>query len=249
MTKKALTFTTAAAALFLMGANHVVVPSKTLETIAAHSWKVNQKKLEFIPNGVDLSHLKHPNKDHYQSLFSESDAIRIGTLARIRKEKNIVRLIYTFEQLVEHHNIELWIAGDGPQLEEIRTYAQTSIHRKRIHLTGNIESPADFICHLDIFALSSDTEQMPYSILEAAGAGLPIVSVDVGDVKSLVANENRPFIQGKTSDELVRNLSILLKDSILRKKLAIANQQFCQRFFDQTAMISRYQELIDNLIH
>ena len=42
--------------------------------------------------------------------------------------------------------------------------------------------------------MSSDTEQMPYGLLEAMSAGLPVAATDVGDIKTIVSDLNRPFI-------------------------------------------------------
>ena len=61
-------------------------------------------------------------------------------------------------------------------------------------LVGPTAAPERTLGDVDIFALSSDTEQMPLSILEAMAAGLPIVATDVGDVRAMVADDNLPFI-------------------------------------------------------
>ncbi|MCO7226243.1 glycosyltransferase family 4 protein [Pleionea sp. CnH1-48] len=232
----------------LKGADSVIVPSQTLAKIATDYWQVPSRKLHFIPNGVDLKHLDNPERQRYRSLFSRSSALRIGTLARIRKEKNIPRLIDAFEWLSKHHDIELYIAGDGPELDSVSDYVQQSSAQSRIHLVGNIKNPADFICHLDVFALSSDTEQMPYSVLEAAGASLPVAAVDVGDVKNLVAEENRQFVNGNDSEALKISLEEILSDADLRQRLGAANRTFCQQHFDQNVMIERYLNMTLELI-
>ncbi len=227
----------------LKATEHVIVPSKTLLQIAKDQWKISERRLNFIANGVDLNAFANPDFEQYRSLFFHSDRLKIGTIARLRKEKNIPRLLTAFESLCEEHNIELWIAGDGPELETIESYVNSSPHKKIIHMVGNIDSPANYMCHLDIFALSSDTEQMPYSVLEACAAGKPVASVDVGDIKSLVSEDNQQFVSGTTAEDLVNSLEQLLKNKTLRLELGEKNQQFCQSHFAVEIMLSAYDQL------
>src|SRR3546814_17400481 len=60
-------------------------------------------------------------------------------------------------------------------------------------LPGFMNEPWNFIGLFDIFALSSDSEQFPISLVEAMAAACPAVATNVGDVVDMVAPENRPF--------------------------------------------------------
>ena len=61
-------------------------------------------------------------------------------------------------------------------------------------MPGFLADPARWIGHFDIFALSSDSEQFPISLVEAMAAGLPAVATAVGDVSAIVSADNRPLI-------------------------------------------------------
>ena len=54
-------------------------------------------------------------------------------------------------------------------------------------MPGFLADPARWIGHFDIFALSSDSEQFPISLIEAMAAGLPAVATAVGDVSAIVS--------------------------------------------------------------
>ena len=94
----------------------------------------------------------------------------------------------------------LVIVGDGAERRALESQALAMGLSNTVIFTGAIEDPARLLGAFDVFAISSDTEQMPISVLEAMAAGLPIAGVDVGDVKEMVSIENRQFIdaeQGK----------------------------------------------------
>src|SRR3546814_13453089 len=71
----------------------------------------------------------------------------------------------------------------------------------RSHLPGFLPDPAHYIGLFDIFALSSDSEQFPISLVEAMAADLPIVATAVGDIPVMVSTDNRPLIVERDDED------------------------------------------------
>ena len=111
-------------------------------------------------------------------------------------------------------------------------------------MPGFLAAPHRYIGLFDIFALSSDSEQFPISLVEAMAAGLPIVSTDVGDVRAMVAEPARPFVV-PVSDEatFAARLGELVADQDLRARIGAANQALAVADYDEDVMISRYAKL------
>ena len=96
----------------------------------------------------------------------------------------------------------------------------------------------------DIFALSSDSEQFPLSVVEAMAAGLPIVAPAVGDIASMVAEPNAEFVTPPGyEEELGMALVQLAVSKDLRKEVGEANRAKAVAEFDEAKMISTYRRL------
>ncbi|MEX0297444.1 MAG: glycosyltransferase family 4 protein, partial [Kordiimonas sp.] len=108
---------------------------------------------------------------------------------------------------------------------------------------GNMVQPEKILPAFDVYALSSDTEQMPLSIIEAMATGLPIVSTDVGDVKKMVSDENKPYIVGREAPVLAENLSGLLRTPTTAEKIGAANYQKAKAQYGIDQMVAAYDQL------
>lgn len=225
----------------LPAAHALVVPSASLERIARTVWRQPAARLRRIANGIDtLAYAKRPSVA-IPGLKRQRGEIVIGTLAGLRAVKNLPLLVRAAATVP---GVRLVIAGEGPERDAIVAEANRAGFAHRLVLPGFMPDPARFIGHFDIFALSSLSEQMPISVIEAMAAGLPVAATDAGDVAAMVSPENRRFV-GSGEAALASALRTLAADPALRAGLGAANRARAAAEHDAQAMIDRYRALYE----
>ncbi|MDO9458699.1 MAG: glycosyltransferase family 4 protein [Alphaproteobacteria bacterium] len=223
---------------------HLVVPSNTLHELATLNWRLPERKVSFIANGIDCARFANDAPDPEGPLFPRGDdEIIIGTLGALRPEKNLSRLVRAFAMLDTCPNARLVIAGSGTAGEDAKRQAHELGISQRVTFTGYVAKPERAYHLFDIFALSSDTEQMPLGMLEAMAAGLPVAAVDVGDVKRMLPLESTPYVYGCFDDELSRSMTQLCADAELRKKLGAVNRRHARKHYSLVRMCDEYDAL------
>lgn len=228
--------------LALARASAVVVPSQRLEAIALSAWKQPAAKVRRIVNGIDTAaYGRKPKPDALPRVIKRKGELWLGTLAGLRPVKNLPRLVRAFSALPDAW--QLVILGEGPEREAIRAEAAAFHLAHRVHLPGFAPDPSAAIGLFDLFALSSDSEQFPISVVEAMAAGLAVAAPAVGDVQAMVAPENRPYIT-PPGDEAALEAALLAlsRDAALRKALGNANRLRARADFDEGAMVAAYRQ-------
>jgi glycosyltransferase involved in cell wall biosynthesis len=225
----------------------VIVPSGTLYRIAREVWRIPANQITQIPNGVDVDRFaRRPDDDLISMLGIPRDRRIVGTVAALRPEKNIPRLLRAIALVAKRVPVALVIVGEGGQRQALVSQALAMGLGDTVIYTGAIDDPARLLGAFDVFAISSDTEQMPISVLEAMSAGLPIAGVDVGDVKAMVSDENRPFIVDRRSTALAGAMLDLLLDE-RRLRIGAANQEQARMNYGMDCMVRSYTELFLSL--
>jgi glycosyltransferase involved in cell wall biosynthesis len=159
----------------------------------------------------------------------------------LRKEKALERLIEAFARL--RGPARLVIVGDGAERPGLEALAAERGLAERVTFTGALTRPEAAVAGFDVFALSSDTEQMPLSVLEAMAAGLAVVATDVGDVRTMVAPDNGAFIVPRDAGALAAAIQSLLENDLLRARVGQANRERACEAFDESRMFAAYEEL------
>lgn len=224
----------------LARASALVVPSQRLEGIALGDWVQPRSRVKLIINGIRTgAYLAPPPPDAIPGLTKPVGAKWVGTLAGLRAVKNLPRLVRAFATLPPEW--QLVILGEGPDRERITQQARESGVADRVHLPGFVPDPSRAVGLFDLFALSSDSEQFPISMLEAMAAGIAVASPAVGDVVAMVPTENRSFITPPGDDAaLGRALAELAADDGLRARIGAANRALAQAQYDENTMIRSY---------
>jgi glycosyltransferase involved in cell wall biosynthesis len=231
--------------LLLPGCRAVVVPSYTLERLARELWRLPAELVRRIPNGIRATDFPPAdgNPARRAELGIPPEALVIGSVGHLRPEKNPLRLVEALAELPA--GAHLLLVGDGPERPGLERAAASLGLAARVHLVGHRSDPGPDYRSMDVFALSSDTEQMPVALLEAMASSLPVAATDVGDVRRILPAEEAAAIvplQGQgTARALGRALARLGAEPDLRRRLGAANRARVERDFSFEGMVAAYR--------
>ncbi|MFL6194007.1 MAG: glycosyltransferase [Thermoanaerobaculia bacterium] len=231
--------------LVLPGVQRLVVPSQRLQGIASGLWKVPDAKIRLIPNGIPLDRFT-PGRDSElrERLGIPADAVVAGAVGSLRAVKNFARLL---EACAAARQVHLLIVGDGEDRAALEARAARPDLAGRVHFAGYQSDPAPWYRAMDLFALSSDSEQMPVCLIEAMASGLPVASTDVGDVRAMLPAEQAPFLfsldGAGTAAAVGGGIAALAADAGVRRRLGGLNRRRAEERFAFETMRAAYRDV------
>ncbi len=86
----------------------------------------------------------------------------------------------------------LALIGGGGERERLAALVDELGLADRVLMPGHVDAPERVFGLLDVFAMSSATEQMPISLIQAMAAARPVVATDVGDTRAMLADGEPP---------------------------------------------------------
>ena len=233
--------------LVLNGVQSVVVPSKTLQAIALKRYRIRSDKVFRIPNGVDIDRFCPSRNDAWRASHGISPAtLLFGYVGRLGAEKNLEMMIRAFGSL-RLVAAKLAIIGSGPCRSQLEEMVRELGLGERVLFIGHIDDPAPCYQALDVFLMSSITEQMSIALLEAMAVGLPILCTDVGDSSEILGNPGPPaVVPSRDADAYLKSLGEIGANSELRVRLGTLNRTRCVEHYSQHRMVDTYRSLYSN---
>jgi len=166
---------------------------------------------------------------------SGSESVRFGFAARLEHLKGPVPLIKGFS--IAHSmrpNIELKLAGNGSQRQEIIQRIQRLGLEEKCHLVGvykSLNERSEFMRGIDVFVLPSQTEGTPNAIIEAMSHGKPIIATSVGGIPDVVSPDAGILVPLNDVQALGAAMTTLATDADLRRRMGLAARQKYEQLF------------------
>ncbi|MBL8188339.1 MAG: glycosyltransferase [Acidobacteria bacterium] len=201
-----------------------------------------------IPNGVELPRIDAADgSDVREELGIEPEEFVIGTVARLDKNKDTLTLVRAFAELVPikpDAALKLLIVGDGDQRTTLEQFVRECGLNRSVIFAGMRRDVPRVLKAMNVFALSSLSEGMPMTVLEAMAARLPVVATAVGALPEMVEEGNTGFLvpvgDAKTMAERLLRLVV---DRQLAKAFGEASRRKVERDFTLERTLQRYAEL------
>lgn len=178
-----------------------------------------------------------------------SDTFTVGMMGRLSGEKNHAMLLRAAKELHRMNvAVRFVIAGDGPERGRILEAVQSENLSSIVELRGYMAMP-DFFREVDVLAMCSRIENLPYSLLEGMAAGVPAVATNVGGVPDLIEDGVNGFlVDADDAPAMASCLGLLSEDAALVRRMAEAGLEKLRREFSperhRDEHIRMYQALL-----
>jgi sugar transferase (PEP-CTERM/EpsH1 system associated) len=236
----------------------VVVPvsDDTLD-VAVRTERANPRKVRRIWNGVDTDLYKPVERlkpsvecNRLQPSTLDSQPLVIGTVARLAPVKDQKTMLAAFQLVVkELPEARLVICGDGPCETELRDTSDKLGVADRVTFLGNRSDIKSVLNTFSLFTLSSVSEGLSMTILEAMACGLPVVATDVGgNRESVNPPECGLIVPPKDPRALADAYLRLARDPMESARMGIAARARAVSHFSMETMVAEYVHLYESLL-
>ena len=213
-----------------------IAVSSDVATQLVHELHIPEQRVTVVPNGVAVTQETDRGRTHRP--------LRVGTLGRLTAQKGLDILIACLRQLRdEGHDVELVIAGEGPDRGALETLAAGL----PVRLVGFVDDVQPFLESLDLFCLPSRAEALPFALLEAMMCGLPCVVTRVGDMADAVGDAG-VVVPPNNAGLLARAIGGLLSSPTQRKELGRLGRLRAVDHYSVEAMVHATTRVYDEAI-
>jgi glycosyltransferase involved in cell wall biosynthesis len=240
----------------LRGAGAIVAISEAIGREAV-SAGFRAGRVHRIPHGIDMSEYAPKNSEEKLVLRRALGLSTDGTLliytGRLIEGKGLETLFAAMVSLADVPGLHLLLVGSGSGQvisieEKLRREAETTPLRGRVTFTGRVENVAAYLQACDVFVFPTLDEALGMSAVEAQACGLPAVASRTGGVPDVVEDGvTGLLVPPGDAAALASGLRLLLADSRMRERFAIAARARAVQRFALHTTVGRYADLFRSL--
>ncbi len=235
--------------LFSQRCAALIAPSQGIADVMK-GWGV-QGRIEIIPNGIELDRFVQPARTiTRQNLGLSEDTVIAVFVGRMSGEKSVERLLTIYQKVArEEGHSHLLLVGAGPELENYRQLAARLGLQQRVTITGRVpyEQVPDYLALSDLFVTASVTEAHPFTLIEAAAAGLPTLGIRSPGISDVIQDEETGLLADDSDQSFAQRLLKLVNDAALRRRLGCAAFQSSHQLsahMNARKILQLYREII-----
>ena len=216
----------------------------------------NRKGINFqvINNGIPIS--SHPNtfsasnKQDFPIINFCQKSFTIGTIGRLSKEKGydyLIKALFILRQ--KGIDARLVIIGEGGQRDYLEELIKENNLLNHVVMSGYKEKASLYIPFFDVYVISSLTEGLPITLLEAMQAHVPVVATKVGGIPNILKNnESGILIDPCNPDAISQAVMALHGNKKMSDKLARSAYKMVLAGFSSKKMAMEYLNVYRNIM-
>lgn len=230
--------------ILAIGVDHMVSISAATADAMAEYDNFSRKRIQVIHNGIDFAHLnpEYDKVEKCKELGIPNGWKVIGTASRLNEIKNIPMMLRVFKKVHEKvGEVCLVIAGDGAERQTLEAMAKELKIEEYTFFIGMRFDMPEIYPLFDAFCLTSFTEGISVTLLEALGSGVPAVVTSVGGNGDVVSRStNATMSPLDDQDAFCQKLLPFLEKKCRTEK---CDDREFREHFSLSTMLNEYAEL------
>lgn len=219
----------------------ITAVSESLKQETLEHFKI-QKKIQVIPNFIDLDRFKKQKKDHFKTAICPNNEKLIVHTSNFRKVKRVEDVLMVFYNLRKEIPVKLLLVGDGPERIRIENLCRELGTCEDIRFLGKLDQIEEVLSVSDLFIMPSEKESFGLAALEAMACEVPVISSNAGGLPELNLHGQSGFLSDVGDiEDMTRNALTILDDNNLPRFKAGALAR--ARDFNVDRILPMYEDL------
>jgi len=184
------------------------------------------------------------SRDRWGALKVPMDAPLVVMIARLAEPKDPLTFIRAAAHVPTELGARFVLVGDGPLLDSARAEAEG---HENVHLLGHVPDAGALLAGADVAVLTSASEGLPLTLVEAVAVGIPVVASDLPGGREASGPGGR-YVPRSSPTALAHEITRFLTDSAHRDAHAAAGRRHAAQFDEDTwiaRMVALYRMIAD----
>jgi glycosyltransferase involved in cell wall biosynthesis len=204
-------------------------------------------RFTLIHNGVDTTYFAPLGKGsaHGNGFLR---IVHVASLKPLKDQTTLFRSIIEFDKY--HNEWELTVVGTDEfgMLNQYREYLEEHNVASKVRFLGFVNDVRNILKDADVFILTSLTEALPLSVIEAIAVGLPCIVTAVGGSPDIIENGKEGYLV-KPGDykSIAQHLKYIVDHPDQRRQMGLAARVKAVAKFDFNIMVDKYIKLLESI--
>ncbi|MDO4574688.1 MAG: glycosyltransferase [Planctomycetia bacterium] len=237
-------------ALLVRPKDRMIMVGRSVGEAVVRNEGIARRRIEVIYNGVSeerfaQNRMTEMEKATLREQLGVGDRPVVLFVARLDPIKDHPTAIRAMREITHPSDPILLIAGGGPEYARLQTQIQRDGLESRVRLLGERSDVARLLQIARIFLLTSVSEGIPLTILEAMASGVPVVATNVGGIPEVVCDGQTGLLAAAGDfRKIAENISEILSDAQKAEQLAQnAKKRFAERFTERLRL-AEYEKVL-----
>ena len=237
----------------LRGGDQVVAVGECVKRALIENEGIAAERIQVIYNGVDLRRYDRQCVERAvvrRELGIAEDEQVIMQVARLNRLKDHATALQALAELTANHpRVRLVLAGDGEERESLEQLRRELGLGERLQFLGTRRDVPRLLQAADLFLLTSLTEGVALTLIEAMATGLPVVATDVGgNSEVVVPGETGMLVPAQNPTEIADALRRMLADPAAARQMGARGYERAWAKFDDVVMHESYRVLYGRML-